>query len=128
MKSLSNRENPCSNPLHEACSSFPLAAPVILKTGLKAEPVFVNLLRSPGINSQPGGTVRQPYLSYRHAMLHRQVVIESSESIPGLLKCLKIRAQVMNRHWRKSTNKRQAKPEQKIVAAFEIILRISKYF
>jgi hypothetical protein len=37
------------------------------------EPVFVKLLRSPGIDSQPGG-------------------IESSESIPGLLKRLQIRA------------------------------------
>ncbi len=35
------------------------------------EPVFVNLLRSPGIDSQPGGTVRQPYLTYWPARLHR---------------------------------------------------------
>jgi hypothetical protein len=41
------------------------------------EPVFVDLLRSPGIDSQPGGTVRQPYLSYRPARLHRL-----PESIP----------------------------------------------
>jgi hypothetical protein len=26
-----------------------------------SEPVFVNLLRSPGTDSQPGGPVRQPY-------------------------------------------------------------------
>ncbi len=37
------------------------------------EPVFVNLLRSPWIDSQPDGPVRQPYLLYRPAMLHRQV-------------------------------------------------------
>ena len=37
------------------------------------EPVFVNLSRSLGIDSQPGGPVRQPYMSYRSAMLHRQV-------------------------------------------------------
>ncbi len=37
------------------------------------EPVFPNILRSPGVDSQPDGTVRQPYLSYRPAMLHRQV-------------------------------------------------------
>ncbi len=42
-----------------------------------AEPVFVNLSRSPGIDSQPDGPVRQPYLSYRPARLHRLV-----ESIP----------------------------------------------
>ncbi len=35
------------------------------------EPVFVDLLRSPGIDSQHGGPVRQPYLSYRLARLHR---------------------------------------------------------
>ncbi len=34
------------------------------------EPVFVNLLSSPGINSQPGVPVRQPYLTYRAARLH----------------------------------------------------------
>jgi hypothetical protein len=31
------------------------------------EPVFVNLLRNPGIDSQPGGPVRQPLLTYRPA-------------------------------------------------------------
>jgi hypothetical protein len=30
-----------------------------------------NLLRRPGIDSQPGGSVRQPYLTYRPARLHR---------------------------------------------------------
>jgi hypothetical protein len=35
------------------------------------EPVFVDLLRRPGIDSQPGGPVRQPYFSYRPARLHR---------------------------------------------------------
>jgi hypothetical protein len=43
--------------------------------------LFVNLLKSPGIDSQPGGSVRQSYLTYRHAMLHRL-----AESISGLLK------------------------------------------
>ncbi len=37
------------------------------------EPVFVNLWRSPRIDSQPDGPVRQPYLSYRPAMLLWQV-------------------------------------------------------
>jgi hypothetical protein len=37
----------------------------------KSEPVFVNFLRSPGIDSQPVGSVRQPYLSYRPAWLQR---------------------------------------------------------
>jgi hypothetical protein len=54
----------------------------------KPEPVFVDLLRSPGIDSQPGGPVRQPYLTYRPARLYRL-----AESIPGLLKRLQIRAQ-----------------------------------
>jgi hypothetical protein len=35
---------------------------------VRSEPVFVNLLRSSGIDSQPGGPVRQPYLSYRPAI------------------------------------------------------------
>ncbi len=35
----------------------------------KSEPVFVNLWRSPGIDSLPGGLVRQPYLSYRPSRL-----------------------------------------------------------
>jgi hypothetical protein len=34
------------------------------KEGEEPESVFVNLLRSPGIDSQPGGLVRQLYLSY----------------------------------------------------------------
>jgi hypothetical protein len=42
-----------------------------------AEPEFVNLLRSPGIDSKPGGPVRQPYLTYRPDRLH-----ELAESIP----------------------------------------------
>jgi hypothetical protein len=51
------------------------------------EPVFVNILRSPGIDSQPGRPVRQPYLSYLPARLHGL-----AESIPGLHKRLQIRA------------------------------------
>jgi hypothetical protein len=42
----------------------------------------------PGIHSQPGGPVRQPYLLYWLARLHRL-----AESIPGLLKHLQIGAQ-----------------------------------
>jgi hypothetical protein len=37
----------------------------------RTELVFVDLLRSPKIDSQPGGTVRQPYLSFRPDRLHR---------------------------------------------------------
>jgi hypothetical protein len=54
---------------------------------LAPEPEFINILRSPGIDSQPGRWVRQPYLTYRPAWLHRL-----AESIPGLLKRLQIRA------------------------------------
>ncbi len=35
------------------------------------EPVFVDLFRSPGIDSKPAGPVRQPYFSYRPARLYR---------------------------------------------------------
>jgi hypothetical protein len=37
----------------------------------ETEREFVNLLRSPGIDTQPGGPVRQPYLTYRPAGLYR---------------------------------------------------------
>ncbi len=57
-----------------------------------SDPEFVNLLRSPGIDSQLGGLARQPYLTYRPARLHRL-----SESIPGLLKRLQIRALKLGR-------------------------------
>jgi hypothetical protein len=43
----------------------------------EAEPVFVNLLRSPGIDLRPGGPVRRPYLSNWPARLH-----SLAESIP----------------------------------------------
>jgi hypothetical protein len=52
------------------------------------EPVFLKLFRSQVIDSQPGGPVQQPYLSYRNTRLHRLV-----ESITGLLKRLQIWAQ-----------------------------------
>jgi hypothetical protein len=45
--------------------------------GLLSEPEFINLLRSPRIDSQPCGPVRKPYLKYRPARLHRL-----AESIP----------------------------------------------
>ena len=45
----------------------------------KPEPVFVDLLRSPEIDSQPGRLVRQPFLAYRPARLHRLV-----KSIPRI--------------------------------------------
>ncbi len=51
------------------------------------EPEFLNLLRSSGIDSQPGGLVRQPCLMYWPARPHRL-----AESIPVLLKRLQIRA------------------------------------
>ncbi len=44
---------------------------------MSSEPEFLNLLGSPGIDSQPGGRVRQPYLSYRPAKPHWM-----AESIP----------------------------------------------
>ncbi len=58
-----------------------------VEIGGVSEPIFVSLLRSPGIDSQPGGPVRQPFLMYRPARLN-----SLAESIPGLLKRLQIRA------------------------------------
>ncbi len=40
-------------------------------SGSAEEPKFVNFFRSPGIDSQPGGPVRQHYLTYRPTRLHR---------------------------------------------------------
>ncbi len=82
--------------------------------GPTPEPVFVDLLRSSGIDSQPGGPVQQPHLSYRPAMLHRFLGfinvrlqiralacqdtyaggVEFLESIPGLHNRLQIWAQL----------------------------------
>jgi len=76
------------------------------------EPVFVNLLRSPGIDFQPGGSVWQPYLTYRLARIHRLAELIPwnrflgslnvykfglrlhwlPKSIPGLLERLQIQA------------------------------------
>ncbi len=59
---------------------------------MQPEPEFVNLFReSTGIDSQPGGPVRQSYLTYRPARLQRV-----AESIPGLLKGLQSRALVLS--------------------------------
>jgi hypothetical protein len=58
-----------------------------LRLTIWPERVFVNLLRGPVIDSQPGGPVRQLYLPYR------QPGYLGGESIPGLLKRLQIRAQ-----------------------------------
>ncbi len=44
--------------------------------------VFVNHLRSPGIDSQPGGLVRHPYLSYRPTRARILNVNWAQESIP----------------------------------------------
>jgi hypothetical protein len=65
--------------------------------GLILRALFVNLLRSPGIDSHPGRPVRQTYLSHRPARIHRLAKsihhgIDSSESIPWLHKGLQIRA------------------------------------
>jgi hypothetical protein len=48
------------------------------------EPEFVNLTRSQVTDSQLGGPVRQPHLTYRPARLHRL-----AESIPGSLNVYK---------------------------------------
>ncbi len=59
----------------------------------KLEPVFVDLLRRPRIDFQPGGPVRQPYLSFRFALSYIGYSwIDSSDSISGLHIRLKIRA------------------------------------
>jgi hypothetical protein len=56
-----------------------------------SEPKFVNLLRSPGIDSQPG---RAGTTSLFDVPTSQGGGIDSLESIPGLLKLLQIRAPV----------------------------------
>jgi hypothetical protein len=52
-----------------------------------SEPGFVNLLRSPGIDSQPGGSERQRHLTYRPGTIgYISYQVVSLESIPELLK------------------------------------------
>jgi hypothetical protein len=53
------------------------------------EPVFLDLLRSPGIDCQPGGPVRQPYLLYRTAKLHGLAESISRYRFPGSLNVYK---------------------------------------
>ncbi len=61
----------------ETFSQLAITDRVFHRWSLWKEPVFVNVLRSPGIDSLPGSPVRQPILSYRPARLHRL-----AESIP----------------------------------------------
>jgi hypothetical protein len=65
-------------------------------SNVSTETVFVNLLRSPRIDSKPGGSVRQPYSTYWSARLDYTLTggIDSLKSIPGLLECLQIRLNV----------------------------------
>ncbi len=53
------------------------------------EPVFANLLRSPRIDSQTGGMVRQPYLLYRPARLHRLAKSIPRNRFPGSFNVIK---------------------------------------
>ncbi len=48
-----------------------------------SEPVFVDHLRSPVIDSQPGGPVRQPYFSYLPAEPHRLTELISRNRFLG---------------------------------------------
>ncbi len=68
------------------CRIASLAAASVIESPLRlwalleiSEPVFVDRLWRPGIDSQPGGPVRQPYFSYRPARLRKL-----AESIPRL--------------------------------------------
>jgi hypothetical protein len=58
----------------KATKSLPLCHSMVGCFWRHPEPVFVDLLRGPGIDSQHGGPVRQPYLSYQPARPHRLAV------------------------------------------------------
>ncbi len=53
------------------CSRYSYGRGFPMTTTFTTEPVFVGLLRSPGIDSQPGEPVQKPFQSYRPARLHR---------------------------------------------------------
>jgi hypothetical protein len=62
--------------------------------GVRTEPVFVNLLRSPGIDSKSEDDTRNRVRTEPvFVNLLRSPEIDSLESIPRLLKRLQIRAQ-----------------------------------
>jgi hypothetical protein len=95
------------------------------------EPVLVVLLRSPGIDSQTAGSVRQPYLSYPPTRLYRL-----AESIPRnrFLGSIKIftntgsRYKYKNRslHWsslKNSTEKYSRVPYSFLVTSFAEMLK-----
>ncbi len=75
------------------CSFFYIFSPYFL-----SEPVFVNLLRSPGIDSLPGAPVQQPFLTYRPlgyiGWNNKFLGID-----PGLHKRLQIRALDLSNEW-----------------------------
>jgi hypothetical protein len=60
-----------------------------LRQPMYPELVFVDLLRSPGINSQQGGPVRQLYLSFWPARLHRLAESVLRNRFPGSINVYK---------------------------------------
>jgi hypothetical protein len=64
------------------------------------EPVSVNLYRSPGIDSQPGGPVQKPYLTYRPARLHRLAESVSWNRFLGSLNINKFGLCMLASAWR----------------------------
>ncbi len=71
----------CLSSYFPICANAPPLSSLLHNT--HSVPAFANLLRSPGIDAQPGRPVRHPNLSYRPARLHLL-----AESIPGLHKRL----------------------------------------
>jgi hypothetical protein len=70
---LNNSKEVCGQWVSLQC--WPLtnkSCPSWLLSVHSSEPVFVDHLRSPGIDSRTGGPVRQPYFSYRPAEPHRR--------------------------------------------------------
>jgi hypothetical protein len=65
------------------------AKKVKASSSLFLEPVFVNLLGSPGIDSQPGGPVQQPYFPYGPARLHRLAKSVSRKRLLGSINVYK---------------------------------------
>ncbi len=72
---------------------------LLLQHTILSEPEFVNLLRSQGFDSQPGGPVRLPYLTYRPAKLQRLAGSIPWNRFPGSFNEYKYRAGIFKPLW-----------------------------
>ncbi len=75
--------------LFQSCLKLSLSRMTNTENILKPE--YVNILKSPGIDSQPDGPERQPYLTYRDPRIHRLVESTPWNRLLGTLNVYKFR-------------------------------------